>query len=310
MDVALLQQWLNLPAGSWPPEPSVLLGNPTTHSEAEAAAVYRIDVLRPHQLMHPELVTEGMNRLAQALLHYGETQNVVVEEEPGTLEEVPVEAAPPVMARAVLVVKPLVESPLVLLEQSEPQAPPPGLVFAPPDRRKAYRELVQLRRLRAEWETIGPLVGNPMEELKTPEAVYLMLVTKRQLQSLMLNHPVGDQVLLPDCAILLHLMNSMNPASTVRDLVPSQRERVAQIWNVGRVRLDQCYWALRESVRNSTPRHPWARHWHGFVDAFRQTPEWILFVLAGLVIMVAVIRWATATPADRPSPTLISPQQL
>jgi hypothetical protein len=198
-----------------------------------------------------------------------------------------------------------------MLESWESQATPPGLIFAPPDRRKAYRELVQLRKLRAEWETIGPLVGNPNEGFVTAESVYLMLVTKRQLQTLMSNHPVGDQVLQPDCTIVLNLLNSMNPATTVRDLVPSQRERVARIWKVGQVKIDECYRALRESLRRSTPRHPWVRHWHGFVNAFRENPEWILIVLAGLVVMVAVIRWASAPKADRslPPSTQVSLQQ-
>jgi hypothetical protein len=313
MDVALLQLWLNLPAGPWPPEPSLLLGQPRTQSEAEAATVERMEILRPHQLMHPELVTEGMNRLAQALLHYGDAPVVAVdvEDDPTESDAVPFEAAAPVAARAVPVARQAEPPQLVMLEPLEPQAPPPGLIFAPPDRRKAYRELVQLRRLRAEWETIGPLVGNPKEGFLTAESVYLMLVTKRQLQTLMSNHPVGDQVLQPDCTIVLNLLNSMNPATTVRDLVPSQRERVARIWNVGRVKIDQCYWALRESLRRSTPRHPWARHWHGFVSAFRENPEWILIVFAGLVVMVAVIRWASAPKADRsqPAPTQVSPQQ-
>jgi hypothetical protein len=309
MDVALLQQWLNLPAGPWPPEPGVLLGYPTTHMEAEAAAGQRIDLLRPHQLLHPELVTEGMNRLAQALVQFREPVVISFDEEPTELDAVPMEAAPAtvaVVARKRVLAEP---SSLVMLEPLEPLAAPPGLVFAPPDRRKAYRELVQLRKLRAEWDTLGPLVGNPYEELKSAEAVYFMFVTKRQLQTLMMNHPVGDQVLMPDCAIVLSLLNSMNPASTIRDLVPSQRERVAQIWNVGRVKIDQCYWALRESLRNSTPRHPWARHWHDFVAAFRETPEWMLFVLAGLVVLVAVIRGATAPPAELPVPTSIKTQQ-
>ena len=315
MDVALLQLWLNLPAGPWPPEPALLLGRPGSHAEAEAAAMARMEILRSHQLMHPELVTEGMNRLAQALLQYGDAPIAVaiVEDDATESDAVPVETPAPVVARAIPVVRQAEPPPLVMLEPLEPQAPPQGLVFAPPDRRKAYRELVQLRQLRAEWETIGPLVGNPNEGFLTAESVYLMLVTKRRLQTLMSNHPVGDQILQPDCTIVLNLLNSMNPATTVRDLVPSQRERVARIWNVGRVKIDQCYWALRKSLRRSTPRHPWARHWRGFVNAFRENPEWILIVFAGLVVMVAVIRWAGARApvADRSllAPTQVSPQQ-
>lgn len=71
MNLALLQQWLSLPAGTWPPDDRTLLGlppGPVDAALAEQNALARMETLRPHQLLHPELVTEGMNRLAQALI--------------------------------------------------------------------------------------------------------------------------------------------------------------------------------------------------------------------------------------------------
>lgn len=40
----------------------------TDETTVELNALKRMDVLRPHQLRHPDLVTEGMNRLAQAMI--------------------------------------------------------------------------------------------------------------------------------------------------------------------------------------------------------------------------------------------------
>lgn len=72
MNFALLREWLNLPPGPWPPADRDLLGVPQDGAIdatlVELNALKRMDVLRPHQLRHPELVTEGMNRLAQALI--------------------------------------------------------------------------------------------------------------------------------------------------------------------------------------------------------------------------------------------------
>lgn len=73
MDTAPLLQWLGLPPGVWPPEDRALLGLPpapaaVSAADAEQQALGRMEKLRPHQLRHPELVTEGMNRLAQALI--------------------------------------------------------------------------------------------------------------------------------------------------------------------------------------------------------------------------------------------------
>lgn len=71
MDHSLLRSWLGLSPSDWPPDHYTLLGlapgagDPAT---VERTVLDRMAQLRPHQLLHPELVTEGMNRLAQALV--------------------------------------------------------------------------------------------------------------------------------------------------------------------------------------------------------------------------------------------------
>ena len=63
--------WLNLPATPWPPDHYALLGLSTgqgSADEIEQRVLERMDKLRQHQLVHPDLVTEGMNLLAQALI--------------------------------------------------------------------------------------------------------------------------------------------------------------------------------------------------------------------------------------------------
>jgi len=67
----LLLSWLGLPPGPWPPDDRVLLGvgsRTLSASEIEKLALERMDRLRTYQLIDPELVTEGMNRLAQAMI--------------------------------------------------------------------------------------------------------------------------------------------------------------------------------------------------------------------------------------------------
>ena len=71
-NLSLLREWLNLPPGPWPPTDRELLGmtetGPADAATVELKALERMDILRPHQLRNAELVTEGMNRLAQALI--------------------------------------------------------------------------------------------------------------------------------------------------------------------------------------------------------------------------------------------------
>jgi hypothetical protein len=70
VDDNLLRSWLGLPPGSWPPDHYTLLGLSTNCDPAavEPRVMQKMDRLRHHQLLHPDLVTEGMNRLAQALI--------------------------------------------------------------------------------------------------------------------------------------------------------------------------------------------------------------------------------------------------
>jgi hypothetical protein len=70
-DYPRLRGWLGLPPGPWPPDHYTLLGLPPGEADAtavESRVLDRMDRLRTHQLVHPDLVTEGMNRLAQALV--------------------------------------------------------------------------------------------------------------------------------------------------------------------------------------------------------------------------------------------------
>ncbi|MFO0937281.1 MAG: hypothetical protein U0798_12290 [Gemmataceae bacterium] len=72
MNYSQLQAWLKLPPGPWPPSDRALLGLPESGAvdatTVELKALERMDMLRPHQLRHALLVTEGMNRLAQAMI--------------------------------------------------------------------------------------------------------------------------------------------------------------------------------------------------------------------------------------------------
>ena len=71
MDYSQIRSWLGLPPGPWPPDHYTLLGLAPGRSDpaaVEPRVLERMDLLRRRQLLQPELVTEGMNRLAQALI--------------------------------------------------------------------------------------------------------------------------------------------------------------------------------------------------------------------------------------------------
>jgi hypothetical protein len=69
MNHELICSWLKIPPTSWPPDHYTLLGLRPGEQDAariERHAQWRMDWLRRYQLAHPDLVTEAMNRLAQA----------------------------------------------------------------------------------------------------------------------------------------------------------------------------------------------------------------------------------------------------
>ncbi len=71
MSHALICTWLAIPEGEWPPDHFCLLGltpEEATPDRVEQQVHVRLEMVRQYQLLHPELVTEAMNRLAQAYL--------------------------------------------------------------------------------------------------------------------------------------------------------------------------------------------------------------------------------------------------
>jgi hypothetical protein len=71
MNHDLICSWLDLPDGVWPPDHYRLLGLEPGEADVgriEEQVHARLETVRRYQLTHPELVTEAMNRLAQAFV--------------------------------------------------------------------------------------------------------------------------------------------------------------------------------------------------------------------------------------------------
>ncbi|MCU0705985.1 MAG: hypothetical protein MUF18_18620 [Fimbriiglobus sp.] len=336
MNLALLQQWLSLPAGGWPPDDRTLLGLPTGPVDAALAeqnALARMETLRPHQLLHPELVTEGMNRLAQALIavsappapaapapspafalddlpDLSAPQTAPIQPQPlpppapavidyeasddEVVEAEVVELPPP---PPVPPPRPLVQleaDPLVLDDVAD-TPPPPGATATRTDRRKLYRELAFLRQLRKAWERIGPVAGVPSEPVRSAEAVYLVLVTRRELLRLFDLRPDLTDDLDRGGRVVTAVFTQPHAAAVLRELVPSQRAAVAADWAAGRVGLFARYAGLRKRIRAMRPKRWGVRAAGRMGDFFRRNPEWVLVLLTLLLVLIGLLRTA-ATP--------------
>lgn len=126
-----LHSWLGLPSGPWPPDHYVLLGlpaGPCDPADVERRVLDRMNRLRQHQLRQPEVVTEGMNRLAQALICLSDpAAKAAYDAELGVAVPLPPDEPPPTTA-------PLVTEVPFEPGLLPPGAPPPspGLPPAPP----------------------------------------------------------------------------------------------------------------------------------------------------------------------------------
>jgi hypothetical protein len=321
MDIAPLQKWLALPPGPWPPDDRVLLGLPDGPVDAAAAeqnALERMELLRPHQLVNPDLVTEGMNRLAQALIaltsapveappppppdlpaavSFAPTANPVVTPGPQVFEAEVVEAvvttAPPRRPAPVPVPAPVPT--LAVADEPEPvivldETAPPGTALVPNDRRKAYRELVFLRKLRRLWDRLGLIAGSPSEPVRSAEAVFIVLTAGNELRTLIREQPALATLLNTDGRIVSAVFTQPHAAMVFRELVPPQRTAVAADWAAGRKLLETAYTSRRALLRNSIAHRRLRTFGVRVAHFLRSHPEWVLGVLTVVLILAGLFR--------------------
>lgn len=295
----------------------MLLGLPpgvVDPAAAEQNALARMELLRPHQLLHPELVTEGMNRLAQALIAVSAQPTTLAPAEFDYTPGAPLPLPPPsahvadvevvddevVEAEVVEVALPPVPPPRPLQAlESDPVvitdddvAPPPGATATRGDRRKLYRELAFLRRLRKTWERIGPLAGVPSEPIRSAETVFLVLTFRQELLDLFDERPDLTDDLDRGGRLVTAVFGQPHAAAVLRELVPVQRAALAADWAAGRVGLFARYSRLRRQLRAVRPKR-WGVRLIGRVGHFfRTNPEWVLVAATLLVVLVGLVRTA------------------
>lgn len=270
MDVSLLRSWLELPAGAdWPPDPHDLLGfppGPVDPGEAEVRALDRMDRLRPYQLLHPELVTEGMTRLAQALIAFTEAPSPQPQYE--LAEELPPPSPP-----AYEVVQELPRT---------PEAQPAG-------RRWVYARLSLVRRAVRAWDRLGLVLGDPDDAADTPVRVMLLLESVRTVRPLLptlggvmggVGEPGGVCAALARQPLIL---------DTFRRLLPDQRLAVAADWRRGRDALRREYAWLRRVSAQARAHRAGRRGLRAVWRWAMHTPELLLLPLF-LLLLLARLR--------------------
>jgi len=289
-----------------------------------------MEKLRPHQLKHPELVTEGMNRLAQALIGMMAAAPAIEtaapspppkprrpakprskpKPEPPAVDFAPAVAPPlppPPPVTVVLDAEVILDAEAVSPRRPANAPPPPrpvlpvpplsvseppeGTNYFPTDRRKGYRELVFLRRLRATWGLLRSTLGDANEPLTSAEAVYELLSGARDLAGLR-QRGEFDRVVRGDAESVAAVAVQPAVLAVLRELVPSQRWGLAVSWDAGRIAIERREKWLRVWMRESKPARR-MRSGDGDLGEFlRANPEWVLVVLTAVAVVVGVLRAA------------------
>lgn len=273
MDFALLRSWLDLPAGAeWPPDAHVLLGlppGPVDPGDAEVRALDRMDRLRPYQLLHPELVTEGMTRLAQALITFTEAPPPPPPPRYELAEELP---PPPPPAYEVV--------------EEVPRAPDEQ----PAGRRWVYSRLAVVRRAIRAWDRVGLVLGDPDDAADTPSRVMLLLEAVWAVRPLLpplegvmggVGEPGGV------CGALVRQPLILD---TFRRLLPDQRLAVAADWRRGRDALRREYAWLRRVSAQAREHRAGRRGLRAVWRWALHTPELLLVPLFLALLVVRMSR--------------------
>jgi hypothetical protein len=332
MDTNLLRSWLGLPPGPWPPDDRELLGfglEAISPEEVELRALERMEKLRPHQLVNPELTTEGMNRLAQALIALTAPQAAKTTD--GTAKVAPPEPPPkPKRRRPHRHPKPP-ESPAPVVSEAEsileaelvveePAPPQPG-VFLPPEsvsrepivasevpqrpveiaqpvglaipakRREGYQTLVRWRKWRRDLDQLRPFFADPGEQVLTPLRVFEYIRSIRDFRkNLRIKH--GPKWPVQHGQLVLAIVEHPYSLTVFRELLPSQRQALAADWALAVQELNSQYAIFRNFLNTSKPSHRLQRKVRSVQTWLRENPEWLLAAVVALAFVVAVARTA------------------
>jgi hypothetical protein len=294
--------------------------------EADPAAVEvrvmeRMDRLRTHQLVHPDLVTEGMNRLAQALVCLTDPAARAVHDAEHGITPVPppaFEVVPPfevVEPKAEVEFRPGMRPPDVTKEvelpgipavapydvvaeaapSPEPLPPPPpeelpAVPADPADRRWVYRRLAAVRRGLRAWAKLGPVLSDPRDPLDRPGRALLLVEAAAAVRAVLpgLKGVVGRPG--EPGGLVAAVVGSRFVLDTIRHLLLDQRQAVALDWRRGELELHREYRRLRDLARATRPRRPTRRDPRLILRWLRDTPEVVLLVLAAVTLLIAAVR--------------------
>ncbi len=300
----LLPTWLGIPADPWPPDHHALLGLPADVDDPaviERHVLERMELLRQHQLMHPDEATEGMNLLARAMIALTAPPKLEPIAEPAVLIDVPVPAPverqfieaplpvslplPPDVASDVYPIEPepADELPMALPRDVRPRPVRGG-------RRQLYADIVRVRRAMKTW-------GRLVEFFEVPERTFT-----RRTDIVALMNTLSDLLpVLPTTIefvggpgqpghVIAGLARQQPVVEMFRSLLPGQCEALARDCRLAHLTLRNRYGELRDALRQQTERNFSRKYVYPLGRELLARPEWVLLAMGVLSLGIALVR--------------------
>lgn len=304
MDTDRLCTWLKLPRGSWPPDHYAILGlEPGTHDPVsiENRVHERMEIMRGYQLTHPELVTEAMNRLAQAMICLTDERSRAVyhaEFFPHLVPKAPETPAPAQVAAGAAV--PVEPATWVDYVPAEPAIPSPEIVTEPAvreervgesppvrTRRDLYFRIAQTRQVLRLWTRVGEYLNNPERRLTRPSEATDLIRHMQALPPLIqsLRSQLGDAG--QPGYLVLALARQQLIVPTLQTLLPSQRQALARDWEAGRNFLQQYRSEIRLQLKAIRERGFWAHFFRLGRALLNSNPGFVLLALVLVALNAA-----------------------
>jgi hypothetical protein len=304
MDHEPLRRWLDLAETPWPPNYYELLSlepQDASTDEIEQRVMERMDRLRQHQLRHPELVTEGMNLLAQAMItlsdpvarsHYDRSLRPDSPSEPELLE-IADESLPEVYSLAEEEPPPL-PLPLPIPIAIPPPGPKTKSLSQPPlePRRALYRDLARLRRVIRPWARLRGHLEIPESAFARRWEIIEFMANLSELRPLLPS--VSDHVggARQPGHLIATMARQALAVDVFRSLLPSQREALSRDCRLGFLKLREAYHHQRQAVRRLNAKTLGRQlGWRIYREIYAR-PEWVMLAIGLLALLIAFIRGA------------------
>jgi hypothetical protein len=167
---------------------------------------------------------------------------------------------------------------------------PPQPPWQPRTRRELYARLARIRRLRAAWQKLKPVLGDPHCALDRPLEVLLYLEAVAEMRPLLDWKLVGEP--WRPGGLVAAIIRQPLALQAFRALLRDQRQAVAADWRTAEAELSHEYRRLRELSRSGKPRRPFRRRSRmgRVVRWVLRNPETVLVVLAAAAAALALVR--------------------